>query len=97
MTLAACKANTGPNEPINRSIDSTKLASYAMHVEGMTCNGCENTIKEKISENHGVANVSASFQDSLVNVSLDTSLTQISEIEKTISDIGYTVHGNRLQ
>ena len=73
------------------AIDTTRLVTVTIHVGGMTCTGCENTIKGGISDLPGIAEVSASYTDSVATVTFDTLQTTISAIDSVIYVKGYTV------
>jgi mercuric ion transport protein len=66
-----------------------KIITY--HVSGMTCTGCENTIKKQITKMEGVIEVKASFTDSLTIVRFDTTLVSSVAISDEINKLGYTV------
>lgn len=93
--LAACNSATTEQKTDAQAvkIDSTKLASFMVHVQGMSCTGCENTIKTAVAGLPGVADVSASFADGLAKVTYDTTLVEGQQIAKAITDKGYEVTG----
>ncbi len=95
IVLAACNSTTTEQKSDAQAvkIDSTKLASYMVHIKGMTCTGCENTVKTAVAELPGVADVSASFADGLAKVAYDTTLVDGQQIAKAITDKGYEVTG----
>lgn len=67
----------------------TSIAEY--HISGMTCTGCESTIKSSVSKLDGVKEVSASYIDSTAIVKFDSTAITLSEITKQIKDLGYEV------
>jgi copper chaperone CopZ len=93
--LAACNSTTTEQKSDAQAvkIDSTKLASFMVRIQGMTCTGCENTVKTAVAELPGVADVSASFADGIAKVSYDTTLIEGQQIAKAITDKGYEVTG----
>ena len=59
-------------------------------VEGMVCGGCENRIKNALSQIDGVENVEASHETGIVKVSADEKVAK-ETMEETIEDIGFEV------
>ncbi|GAO30747.1 heavy-metal-associated domain-containing protein [Geofilum rubicundum] len=66
--------------------------SYTLSVEGMTCTGCENTVKNAVQSVDGVTAVAASFEDELVSVSV-TETADTAAIRQQIISSGYTPTG----
>lgn len=64
-------------------------------VEGMTCTGCENTIKEAVGGVEGVMEVTASHTEGSAIVKFDSTKTDIKAISAAITDAGYTVKGEK--
>ena len=59
-------------------------------VEGMVCGGCENRIKNALSQIDGVENVEASHETGIVKVNADEKVAK-ETMEETIEDIGFEV------
>jgi copper chaperone CopZ len=93
--LVSCQNNTDKKITDNQVVkaDSSKLATYLVQVKGMSCTGCENTIKTAVSELPGVTGVAASFSDGIAKVCYDTTLVNGQQIAKAITDKGYEVTG----
>jgi len=73
---------------------ANKTLTFA--VEGMTCNGCENTVQEAVTKIEGVTSVKASHLDSTAVVSFDTTLTTTTIIGNAITEAGYVVLGEKM-
>lgn len=88
VLLCACNMQTEPKE-----IDTSNFAfiEVAIAVEGMTCEGCENTVQTELLKLQGVGEVKASHINKTVTVMVDTSFTQLDQIEHSIDKVGYTV------
>ena len=71
--------------------DEKKMVSYTLAVEGMTCTGCEQTIKTKVTKIEGVEMVTASHSAREVHVSYKPSQTDTTQIKDAISGAGYKV------
>lgn len=94
ILLSACNTKENQEEQQNAGgIDSTKLVTVKYSVEGMTCIGCENTVKLAVGEIAGVTEVAASFKDKYATVTYDSSKVKDGQIEKAITDKGYTFKG----
>jgi len=66
-----------------------------LNVEGMSCTGCENTIKDAVGKVAGVTSVTASHTDGLAVVKYDSTKTSIRNISDAITNAGYTVKGEK--
>lgn len=60
-----------------------------LEIEGMTCNGCENTIKKAIKKLPGVVEVSASHKKGIATVKVDSSAFNPDDYKKAIEKVGY--------
>ena len=68
-----------------------KPVTKTIHIEGMTCNGCEKTIKKSIKDLPGVMEVSASHQEGIAKVKVDSSRFQPTDYKKAVEDVGYKI------
>lgn len=59
-------------------------------VKGMVCGGCENRVKNALSQIEGVKGVEASYKDGIVKVVASQNVEK-KAIEETINDIGFEV------
>lgn len=91
--LLAC--NNAPKQEASASkaskIQANKTITLA--VEGMTCEGCESSVKESVEKLPGIASAKASFTEKTAIVSYDSTLTKTEDISKAITDVGYEVKG----
>ena len=88
--FAAC-SSSGTKTESNTPIDLAAIKTVQLHVTGMTCEGCENTIMTKVNEIDGVTETHASHMEELATVSFDTTQTSIDEISEIINGLGYAV------
>ncbi len=65
--------------------------SVEIQTKGMTCTGCENTIKSKVKKVDGVKDVIADFKSNTVKASFDPSKTNPDAIKEAITSAGYKV------
>ena len=62
-----------------------------IHTTGMTCTGCENTIKSKVKKAEGVKDVMADVKSNTVKASFDPAKTNPEAIKEAITSAGYKV------
>jgi copper chaperone CopZ len=97
LGLLSCKSGGNESSQPKEAqveINPANVVLIDMDVNGMTCTGCENTIKSGVSELSGVVKVEASHTDAKTYVKVDTSLTTLEEISQTITSKGYKVVGS---
>jgi len=70
-----------------------KIVMKTLDVKGMTCEGCEASIVDRVTKIDGVVSSRASHVKESVIVKFDDRKTDINTIMKTISSIGYKVNG----
>lgn len=75
------------------TIDTLNIVHVQMDVSGMVCNGCERLIEKKVKELDGIMVVAASFPDSSVMVSFDSTKTNLDSLSHAIESKGYVVDG----
>mgnify|MGYP006308248547 CR=1 FL=1 len=74
-------------------LDSMNIIQVEMDVHGMVCNGCERLVEKKIREQDGIITVAASFRDSTVIVSFDSTQTSVDSLTHAVEAKGYKVAG----
>ena len=100
--LFACKTksdskNEGtPGKSAEIKVNPNAVVLMDVSIQGMSCTGCENTVKSCISELPGVVDVSASFTDGKALIKLDTTLTKMDKISEAVKSKGYIVMGHKL-
>lgn len=65
--------------------------SVEIQCSGMTCTGCEKTIKTKVKKVEGVKDVIADHQTNVVKASFDPGKTDPKAISEAIESAGYEV------
>lgn len=65
--------------------------SVEIQCSGMTCTGCENTIKSKVKKVDGVKDVMADHKTNVVKASFDPAKTNPDAIKEAITSAGYKV------
>ena len=96
LVLAGCRnkpAELKTDVKSDVEINPEFLIHEEFDVMGMTCTGCENTIKTGISEYPGIDEVTASYLEGKVLVSYDSSMVKSEDIEAAIIMKGYKVAG----
>ena len=66
------------------------MKELVLNVDGMMCEGCENRVKNVLSQIDGVESVVASHKEKIVKVTLSHDLDE-NVIKERIEDIGYEV------
>lgn len=62
-----------------------------LHVDGMSCSHCVNSVKKALDKISGVSSVSVSIDDGTVTVDYDETGTNIEQIKEAINEAGYEV------
>ncbi len=93
--MAGCsgKSTSADNEAQANTAVANKTITLA--VEGMTCTGCEGTVKENVEKIAGVVSVKASHLDSTAVVSFDSTQTSIAAIGDAVTEAGYVFKGEK--
>ncbi len=76
----------------NKTLEVTGTdKAVEIHTSGMTCTGCEKTIKTKVKKVEGVKDVIADFRTNTVKASYDPGKTNPDAIKEAITSAGYKV------
>jgi copper chaperone len=67
------------------------MQTVTLSVTGMTCGGCENSVKRALARIEGVTDVTASHVEKRVVVSLDPAKVTAQQIRDRITACGFTV------
>lgn len=95
LASAMLACNTTPKQDA-ASTKTSKVQvnkTVTLAVEGMTCEGCESTVKESVEKLPGIASATASYKEKTAIVSFDSTLTKTTDISQAITDAGYEVKG----
>ncbi|HPJ61205.1 cation transporter [Lentimicrobium sp.] len=90
LLFTACNQT---NQSEKAGVDVAAVKTIELHVTGMTCEGCENTVMKAVNQLEGVTGSTASHVKELTVVSYDTTLTNTEAITAAIEKVGYTVEG----
>lgn len=77
-------------------INQSDIQTVNFDVKGMTCAGCEETIKHAVNELDGIVSVTPSYEKENTEVKFDKTKISKENIEKAINATGYTV-SNKLK
>jgi copper chaperone len=64
-----------------------------LKVEGLTCGGCEKSVRNALLAHEGVGDVVASHKDGTVDVQFDAARIQPALLKQAIEDAGFDVTG----
>jgi copper chaperone len=67
------------------------MANINMNVEGITCGGCEKSIRNALLERDGVSDVTASHETGIVSIDFDDSKIQQEQLKQAIEEAGFDV------
>ncbi|PTN08850.1 cation transporter [Mangrovibacterium marinum] len=91
LTTACTNSAKQPTAPSQQPVAESIEVTY--HVEGMTCDHCEQSIQKGVAELPGIQSVEANHEDSTTKVIYDPSQTDQKAITQAIEKRGYTVTG----
>jgi len=92
--LAACNSTVSDKTgETKKEVNVAAVKTIELRVTGMTCEGCENTVKEAVNKVEGVTSSEASFTAEIAKISYDTTLTNQEKLSSVINDLGYKVEG----
>ena len=69
------------------------MATITLNVEGMSCGGCEKSIRNALLERAGVSDVKASHEAGTVTIDFDDSAVGQPELAAAVEDAGFDVTG----
>ena len=72
-------------------VNQSDIQTVKFNVQGMTCAGCEETIKHAVNELDGILDVIPSYENENTEVKFDKTKTSKAAIEKAINSTGYKV------
>ena len=67
------------------------MANINLNVEGITCGGCEKSIRSALLENDGVSNATASHETGIVAIEFDDKKIAPAQLKQAIEDAGFDV------
>ncbi|WP_372752648.1 cation transporter [Labilibaculum sp.] len=91
--FVSCQSNTKKTKNDSKA-ETTQIVDYEnieLSVTGMTCTGCENTIKNALKQIDGVAEIEASHTSGKVTIKVEKDKVSSEEIAQQIESIGYHV------
>ena len=65
-----------------------------IHVEGMTCGHCVETVTQAVNSIAGISQVSVDLDNKLVRVDFDESRTSLDTVSSKITEVGFEVVPN---
>jgi copper chaperone CopZ len=71
--------------------DQSKIQTTEFKINGMTCSGCEEHVKQEINKLTGIIQTTASYENGNAIIEFDQAQTGIEEIEEAIEKTGYSV------
>ncbi|XAZ82189.1 mercuric transport protein MerTP (plasmid) [Fibrella sp. ES10-3-2-2] len=68
----------------------TQQVAYVT-IKGMSCEGCEQHIKQEVTKIKGISSVDVSYQKGAATVKFDSKKTSLADIKKAVAATGYKV------
>ena len=75
-------------------VSESDIQTVNFNIKGMTCAGCEESIKHAVNELDGIVNVTPSYEKENAEITFDKTKTTKEDIEKAIKSTGYKVVPN---
>ncbi|WHX48367.1 copper chaperone CopZ [Paenibacillus woosongensis] len=69
------------------------MEQTTLHVKGMSCGHCINSIEDNVGKMNGVESVKVNLNEGTVAVSFDPKAVSLKEIKAVIDEQGYEVDG----
>jgi len=91
VLLFSCNSTTNSKDQPAKKSEVAALKSIELHVTGMTCEGCENSVEKALSGVEGVVAAEASHLKELTTISYDTTKVKPEVLAETINNLGYKV------
>ncbi|XP_053734827.1 copper-transporting ATPase 1 [Synchiropus splendidus] len=88
-TFGTLHAKPAPSQP---SVSQPLASSVKIHIEGMTCNSCVQSIEGMISQRKGVVSARVSLSDHEGVFEFDPLLTSEEELREAIEDMGFDAY-----
>ncbi len=67
------------------------MEQITLHVQGMSCGSCVNSIEESVGKLNGVKSVKVHLDNGIVEIEYDSSSINLETIKEEIEDQGYDV------
>jgi copper chaperone len=67
------------------------MANIDLKVEGITCGGCEKSIRNALLEQNGVSEVTASHETGVVAIDYDENKIQQQQLKQAIEGAGFDI------
>lgn len=67
------------------------MATINLNVEGITCGGCEKSIRNALLERDGISDATASHETGVVAIEYDESKIQQDQLKQAIEEAGFDV------
>jgi copper chaperone CopZ len=97
MIAAACGNSSQNQTSTAPDVEPDNLTEISLDVKGMTCSGCENSVKRSLGDQAGVYAAEASHESELVVVRFDPAAIGIDQITEAITRVGYKVVGENVE
>ncbi len=97
MVAASCGNSSQNQTTTAMDVEPENLTEIRLDVKGMTCSGCENSVKRSLNGQAGVYAAEASHESELVVVRFDPAAIGIDQIAESITRVGFEVIGEKAE
>lgn len=96
FVLTGCNKNNSKTESsTGQNTEQGNLQTVEFKCEGMTCTGCEETIKNKVKKLDGIESVESDYKTKITKVTFAAGVVSAGDIENTINKAGYHAEINK--
>lgn len=98
VLLASCggaskkaEAEASKEDAVTVGSTNVKFTTMELEVDGMTCEGCEQTVEKTVAALPGVKSVAASHVDKNAIIEFEDGKLDVAQVTKAIEGAGYEV------
>ena len=67
------------------------METIQLNIQGMTCNGCVNSVRNVLQKTPGVTGVEVSLEQNRATVTYDPRQANLAQLKAAVEDAGYDV------
>ncbi len=67
------------------------MTTIQLNVQGMSCNGCAQSIERRLRTTAGVQDVSVNFQEAVAKITFDDTVTNLDMLAEVIESLGFEI------
>lgn len=67
------------------------IQTIALHIDGMTCQGCVKSVQNAVSQIAGVQSCEVDFSNHQATIVYDDNLAQLTDLHNAVEDAGFDI------